>query len=610
MARHTQEQILSEWIDRLSDVYAVNFNQPASELEALCGLTNQSTDSANWVKRPNVAPSVLCHCMSRLGRAILIENQAYAVKTTWALAWPRRWRWGKRAFKAAHQLGILSEQDGNVQFAHPAILYYFVTVNLERWIEDDAPLPDQVIAVLQLMAQSGHSARPAIGSIVSLLSHASTQVRTVAAETVVWIAHPLGIQELDAAVRKQGGFDKLTAQPVELIRLLGSLGNEATPILHSLVAELGPAHPHLQQAAADTIIQLGPIAAPALVNALELDNPVLVENVVYALTQMGVTGIDAVLTKLDSKSTSVQASVTKILKRVGKPAVHHFIAMLSDSSTSKQKTAIKALSYLEDPEAIDPLVVIVRDKSVGIASTAVDALVQLGSVAVEPLGRILIDRTQPVNFRETVALILERIGKPAVPWFIKSATDPDLTIRLRAIESLSEIHDDQAFNTLVQATADTSPMVRLGAIKGLNEWIERKTSQIDRVRLGVAFAVALDDLDENVRGYAAMSSGKLKQPEHFDSLHILRNDPSPFVRREVALALGNMGNSACIETLRAFLEDTHWHVRYNAIEALRHFPSYKVIGYIYPLLEDTSPEVRSKAKEVIEVLQNELGLSM
>jgi len=610
MARHTQEQILSEWIDRLASTEGLNFEPLSSELEVLYTLRMQSPHSANSVLRLKVAPNALYRRMSRLGRAMLIENQVHAVEKAWSLAWPRRWRWGKQALLDAHTLGVLSEQDGNVQFAHPTLLYYFAASQLRQWIETASYLPDEVIAVLQLMAQSEHAARPAVRTIVSLLDHSNIQIRSGAAEAIVCIAHPVGIEALVKALRKQGGFDELTSNPVELIRLLGHLGIEAKPLLEVLIAELGPLHPHLQQPVADAMLQLGSIATPGLVNALDSTDQVEVNNVVYVLTQMGVTGIDDLLTKVHSKSSSVADSVAKILKGIGKPAVNYLITLLGDQVDSKRKAAVRALCLIADVEVIEHLAIMPRDKSVGVASTAIESLVQLGTAAVESLGRNLVDRTQDLNYRETVALILERIGKPALPWLIRAATDPDLTIRLRAIESLSEIHDDQAFNTLVQATTDTSPMVRLGAIKGLNEWIERKISQIDKVRLGVAFAVALDDPDENVRGYAAMSTGNLKQPEHFASLHNLRNDTKPFVRQQVALALGNMGNISGLEALFGFLEDPHWHVRHNAIAALKCFPSYKVIGRIYPLLEDTSPEVRSIAREVIEALQNDVELSM
>lgn len=175
MSLKTQEQIRNDWIARLSSTEGVDFEQPSNELEALYALRKQSAPSLNPVERLKVAPDILCRRLSRLGKAMLIENQLHAVEKKWALTCPRRWRWGKRAMLDAHALGILSEQDGNVQFAHPAIMYYFVAVQLKRWMEDDAPLPDQVIAVLHLIAESGHSARPAIGAIVSLLSHASTQ---------------------------------------------------------------------------------------------------------------------------------------------------------------------------------------------------------------------------------------------------------------------------------------------------------------------------------------------------------------------------------------------------------------------------------------------------
>jgi HEAT repeat protein len=104
--------------------------------------------------------------------------------------------------------------------------------------------------------------------------------------------------------------------------------------------------------------------------------------------------------------------------------------------------------------------------------------------------------------------------------------------------------------------------------------------------------------DPQVRQYAALLLGQLKESEGIDPLiHALR-DPDKKVRAQAVKALGEIGNPS-VDSLILLLDDTDWKVRYRAAEVLGIIGSTKAVPFLIATLDDPKDHVRYMAAKAI-----------
>lgn len=604
------EQVRRDWIAQLTSQEHVESNQAENHLEALHTLTAQYFAKTNPSERIALSSASLSKRLARLAFAMVVTKQTTVVDLNWALNWKRRWRWGKKTLNDAIKLGILHNQNGYIEFSHPALQCYFASLHLKQWFylrfylrSVQIGAPGHLIDVLCFFGQMKDAARPVIPALLPVINHPNREIRTVAAETVLQIAHPIGVKAVSCGLRESGSFFEYTNRPADLMRLIGQLEKETEPFLEALVAELGPSHPILQQPAANALTTLGPIAVPALVQALNVGDSVQVKNSIYVLSQIGIPVVEYLITTRYQPIDPVKEHLEAVLKQMRPLAVDYLIQQLNSENSASRRATINTLSYVADRDAIEHLISMTQDKSLGVAGSAIETLVRYGAKAVDTLSKVLVDRTQNINLRETVAIILERIGVAAVPALIAAASHADPNIRLRAVESLGELHQPESLECLAQAAFDSVPMVRLGAVNALMNLIDTKS--VNKSQLGAIFISALDDPDTNVRGLAVMCIGKLKASEYIEALLEMVSDEAPYVRQNIAYALGYLTDKRSVQALWSLLDDSHWHVRYNALVALGYHNADLFLPRVCAMLDDTSPEVRNAAQDLLESWQRQ-----
>lgn len=600
------EQVRRDWIAQLTGQEHVDSIQAENRLEALHTLTSQYLAKTNPSERIALSSASLGKRLAHLAFAMVITKQTTVVDLNWALNWKRRWRWGKKTLNDAIKLGILHNQNGYIEFSHPALQCYFASLHLKQWFylrSVQIGEPVHLIDVLRFFGQMKDAAHPVIPVLLPVINHPNREIRTVAAETALQITHPIGVKAVADGLRGSGSFFEYTNRPADLMRLIGQLESEAKPFLEVLVAELGPSHPILQQPAANALIALSPIAVPALINVLNARDSVQVKNSTYVLSQIGIPVVEYLITTKHQHIDPVKEHLEAVLEQMRPLAVDYLTQQLKCESSARRRAVINTLSYVTDGDAIDPLITTTQDKSLGVAGSAIETLVQYGAQAVDTLSKVLVDRTQNINLREMVAIILERIGVAAVPALIAAARNADPNIRLRAVESLGEINQPESLECLAQAAFDSVPMVRLGAINALMNLID--TNSVNKSRLGAIFMSALDDPDTNVRGLAAMCVGKLKASEYIEALLEMVSDEAPYVRQNIAYAMGFMKGKRSVQALSILLEDTHWHVRYNALVSSGHHDMALFFPRVRTMLNDTSPEVRIAAQDLLDLWQRQ-----
>ena len=121
----------------------------------------------------------------------------------------------------------------------------------------------------------------------------------------------------------------------------------------------------------------------------------------------------------------------------------------------------------------------------------------------------------------------------------------------------------ETVESLLEKLADPDPFVRVAAVQALGE--------IRQERILDSLCGCLADENLYVRGYAAEALGKIGDLDTrvaLEKLSVAPNDPSPYVRSMMALALGELQDKRAMETVRKLLQDDDENVRKMAAWAL------------------------------------------
>ncbi len=126
----------------------------------------------------------------------------------------------------------------------------------------------------------------------------------------------------------------------------------------------------------------------------------------------------------------------------------------------------------------------------------------------------------------------------------------------------------------------------------------------------------LDDKEENVRAAVVNCLGCFKDPELFNPIYKMINDPAVMVRFNAIVALGRMGTSASLRGLIHCLEHRDNYVRRDAVYALGEIGYYDAVKpLLFVLKRDKDPQVQEEAlislgkirdPSTLEVIKNEL----
>jgi HEAT repeat protein len=139
---------------------------------------------------------------------------------------------------------------------------------------------------------------------------------------------------------------------------------------------------------------------------------------------------------------------------------------------------------------------------------------------------------------------------------------PDSASDLNSISS--ELAEKEQLKILLQKLNDQDPFVRVEAVQGLGEIYQEKS-------LALVCGCLTDD-NLYVRAYAAEALGKIGRIDISHTISKLLpalDDPSPYVRSMMILALGELQDKRAIDSIRSFLHDKDQSVRGMAAWALR-----------------------------------------
>jgi HEAT repeat protein len=243
---------------------------------------------------------------------------------------------------------------------------------------------------------------------------------------------------------------------------------------------------------------IGMRAVEPLIAALGAKDENVPAIVASVLKTIGTPAVESLITGLRSQDWRVRRGAATTLGKIGDVlALEPLIALLRDGVGDVRQAAAEALGRVGNPRAIDPLVSVFADEHLYVRCTAEDALVNIGFRACGRLIAAL--RHRMVDVRKHAAAALGRLRDfEAVEPLIMALRD--VQVRERALEALIQI-GEAAIDPLVAALQNRNPDVRklaagalgrIGDARALGELERLAGADEGKVLLGTVAYSALE----------------------------------------------------------------------------------------------------------------------
>lgn len=254
------------------------------------------------------------------------------------------------------------------------------------------------------------------------------------------------------------------------------------------------------------------------------------------------------------------------------------IAALKDQDWAIRCEAAGLLGTSQDPRAVVPLIVLLRDQDRSVREAAIEALRSIGAPAVEAVGICL---AQPdLSIQESASAILAHIAdqRVLVP-LIKALHSIDWIVRMHAATALGRLRNPDAVEPLIPLLQDKVKAVREEAAASLATIGDAAISSLLN---------ALQHEDWLVRLHAVESLGKAQSKRAVDPLlWVLFNDRDSAVREDAVRALGEIGDPQAVEHLFIVMREPE--LRTVAVEALGRIGDPRAVPVLIDVVTGASP---------------------
>ena len=298
--------------------------------------------------------------------------------------------------------------------------------------------------------------------------------------------------------------------------------------------------------------------------------------------------IGRLVLQLDDENSDTRESAAGALGDTGDPrAINPLIAALKDEILPVQWAAKQALIKI-GKETVVSLVAALEDEAPSVRGIAAETLGEINDPrAVKPLTIALKDEISPVQWAAKRALV--KIGEPAVEALIETLKERDPFVRRSSAEALGEIKDFRAVGPLLEIMKDANPNVRMTAKWALINIGEPVVE---------ALLKALRGKDPSGRKIAASGLGLIKDSRIIKSLIVAMQDDDPGVRETVIGALGDLKEHGAVKHLIIALNDKVLSVRESSKQALLKIGEQSISPLAQALREESS-DVRKATAEVL-----------
>lgn len=278
-----------------------------------------------------------------------------------------------------------------------------------------------------------------------------------------------------------------------------------------------------------------------------------------------------------------------------------WLNLLQSNEVSDRLVAVKSLQHLGEEEALEPLILALKDESFLVQKITVTALWELANPKVVPHLIPLLGSSDAEVREEARSALSELIVSDDLFLLLEALFQENIHLQLNILFLLRKIHDVQALPAILPFLQSPNSDLREAAIVTL-----RYLNQVERCEPAL---VLLTDPEASVRRATALTLGHLQDETVISKLsQALLTDSDWEVRRNAAKALAIHANALAIETLEKALKDEHWQVRRFSIQALQKIPSHGLLLPLIKALTDEFSDVRKDAAIALGLLKNSQAL--
>lgn len=437
---------------------------------------------------------------------------------------------------------------------------------------------------------------------------------------------------------------------LSLINLLGDLRNDQGFVtLQSLLRQESDVN--LASAAATSLGRYRrPEALPALIEALERDEPWLRFHVIEALGEIGDrTALPAIL-PLYSES-SLKKPVLEAIGRIGDVGTVNFLlrviadesklnlmalrALVNIAESDKPRVMkdaersliqkrvrsafprekldslvehlrktprrevrlfiLKVLGWSGDPRAIPILLEFLRHPEV--ADVASQALADFGTSATSPV----LESLRNADEDEQVALLLRVIhvisGAEAVPTVISFLDHPNGEIRRYALETLGEITDPSTIDYLLARLDDEDVACQQAAVNSISSLVTAYPEVKEETLLKIKKLLASGSVPTKINSLSIFVN--IQGEGYHDELLLASKSEDPQVRQKAVHLMGKFSEERFADQLVLSLADESTGVRLEAIRAIVRTKPAEGLGPLLHALDDDDIWIRTAAAQAL-----------
>ncbi|MFX0062675.1 MAG: HEAT repeat domain-containing protein [Candidatus Hermodarchaeota archaeon] len=312
-------------------------------------------------------------------------------------------------------------------------------------------------------------------------------------------------------------------------------------------------------------------ALGSLIKALRDPDLEIRSRAAWALGEIGDPwAVEPLIAALKDEYLEVSTNVIRSLGLINdEKSITYLCYVLKYEESHLRIKAIQTLAHIPDPKVISPLIAALGNRDPAIYNSAIDALVNVGKAAVQPLINVL-------NVNNTLLLL--------------AATKALIKIGISPIQ-LAKSQNPQFISLLLQALDDNDPGIKVLAIEHLGRLKDSRA-------LG-SLIKALRDPDQEVRSRAAWALGEIGDPWAVEPLIAALKDEYLEVSTNVIRSLGLIDDEQSMKYLCYVLRYEESYLRIKAIQTLGHIPDHRVINPLIEALGDQNPEIHDSAVDTL-----------
>lgn len=478
---------------------------------------------------------------------------------------------------------LADQEDATIRNAAADVLLRYGPAVVPGLIRALNPAKERDLTIQLLVILGKIPSREAVDAAIPLASHADPAVAAAAIGCLGAQRDPSSVPTL-LDVLSQGQ----RWQTFYAIDALGEVGHvAAVSRLLPLIEE-----PYYRKAVLRAMGRIGDESViPHLVAALVHGKPCPDRTALISLNEM----VDRART-----GGTRQAVVTRIRNEISNlehpglmPGLNKFMA---GSDGERKRYAMRALGWFQDPANIPVLVEALADPFV--ADLAMDGLSGIAATHASGILDAALNVPLPAAAVQKIVTIIGPYTSVTVDEFLRdSLRHEDDDVRQAAAAAIASRVCMDHLESLVEALADTSPLVAKEAVAGLLTLAGQTEERRDEVAGRVEGLTVSSSAEMRCAALSVIAG--LGQQNSAEALDLALHDPVAAVRRTAVNLLGQGADPERLWRLTVALADEDARVREEAVRAVGRLRDGRARGVLLAALHDRSIWVRCRAAEAL-----------